>query len=280
MERTPLALVLVVLCVTARAQIGARRPVSENPLVKNRAAVEAGERRFKQLCASCHGTRGEGGQGEGHGPNLVTSWEVRRASDERLHGFIRKGVPGTAMPPFSLPDEQIVELSTFVRSLNAPAMSMPVRGDPVLGEVVFNGKGGCSSCHLIKGRGGYLGPDLSDAGATFRLDEFRSAILRRGTLPTNGYRPVMVRIAGQESVRGVVRHESPWSLQILDETGQLNLLHGAEMKQVGPAGKSWMPDDYGKRLTAEELDNLIAYLSRQAVRPAGPQEPANHTEPQ
>ena len=103
-------------------------PNSNYALLKNRAAVDAGQRRFLQLCSGCHARNGEGGQGEGQGPNLVTSWEVRRAQDRELFAFIRNGVKGTAMPPFALPDDQIWELAAFVRSLNAPASAVPVAG--------------------------------------------------------------------------------------------------------------------------------------------------------
>ena len=103
-------------------------PNSNYALLKNRAAVEAGQRRFLQLCSGCHARNGEGGQGEGQGPNLVTSWEVRRAQDRELFGFIKNGVKGTTMPPFALPDDQIRELAAFVRSLNAPASAVPVPG--------------------------------------------------------------------------------------------------------------------------------------------------------
>jgi cytochrome c oxidase cbb3-type subunit 3 len=279
--RFPLLLAVACVCTSpVTAQMGARRPVSEHPLVKNQAAVQAGERRFQQLCGGCHGTRGEGGQGEGHGPNLVTSWEVRRASDARLKGFIHDGISGTAMPPFRLPDEQIVELAAFVRSLNAPASSVPVPGDTAAGKAIFTGKGGCVSCHMIQGQGGYLGPDLSNVGGTLRLDELRNAVLKRGTIPGAGYRPVMIQIAGQAPLKGVVRHESQWSMQVLDERGNLHLLHGPEMKNAVVMEKSWMPDDYGRRLTAAELNNLIAYLSRQAVGAPGRRDPAAAAEPQ
>src|SRR5947209_9703520 len=209
--RLPMALCLLV--APASAQMGARRAVSEHPLVKNAAAVEAGERRFGQLCSSCHGPRGEGGQGEGNGPNLVTSWEVRRASDVRLNNFIRGGIPGTAMPAFNLPNDQITELAAFVRSLNAPAASTPVLGDVDAGKAIFTGKGGCVNCHMLQGHGGYLGPDLSNVGATLRLDELRKAILRRGALATAGYRPVVLQVPGHGTLKGIVRHESRWSMQ-------------------------------------------------------------------
>jgi mono/diheme cytochrome c family protein len=166
LELLALSLAVSLFPTAASAQMGAWRPVTEHPLAKNQAAVESGERRFKELCSTCHGARGDGGQGEGSGPNLVTSWEVRRATDARLNGFIRNGIPGTGMPPFDLPPDQITEIAAFVRSLNSPAASTPVHGDVAAGQAIFTGKGGCANCHIVNGHGGYLGPDLSNVGAT------------------------------------------------------------------------------------------------------------------
>ncbi len=95
---------ILALSLPAFCQLGRTGPPSTaNPLASDTKAVEAGEQRFQQLCTGCHGREGVGGQGEGQGPNLVNSWEVRRASDRDLMGYIRNGVPGTAMPAFALP---------------------------------------------------------------------------------------------------------------------------------------------------------------------------------
>jgi putative heme-binding domain-containing protein len=238
-------------------------PNSNYALLKNRRAVEAGQKRFLQLCAGCHGRNGEGGQGEGQGPNLMTSWEVRRAQDRDLFGFIKNGVKGTTMPPFSLPDEQIWELAAFVRSLNAPASGVPVPGDAAAGEGIFLGKARCSECQSILGRGGYLGPDLSNVGATLRLSEIREAILNPKAEASPGYRPVLLEVSKGERIRGVARHESNWSLQILDEKGNLHLLRGAEMLRAQFQNQSWMP---AAHLSEEEMRNLLAYLSRRTLR--------------
>jgi cytochrome c oxidase cbb3-type subunit 3 len=249
------------LCFAQLDRVGP--PNSNNSLLKNRAAVEAGQRRFLQLCAGCHARNGEGGQGEGQGPNLVTSWEVRRAKDRDLAGFIRNGVKGTTMPPFALPDDQILELAAFVRSLNAPASGVPVPGDAAAGEAIFFGKQGCSVCHSILGRGGYLGPDLSNVGATRRLGEIREAILNPKAEAAPGYRPVLLDVSRGERLRGVVRHESNWSLEVLDERGNLHLLHGAEMNKAQFQNQSWMQ---AAQLTADEVQNLLAYLSQRTLR--------------
>src|SRR5262245_38084493 len=58
------------------------------------------------------------------------------------------------------------------------------------GDAVFFGKGNCSSCHEINGRGGIVGPDLSAAG-TRTPEALRAKILnpnaatggRGGTAP-------------------------------------------------------------------------------------------------
>jgi cytochrome c oxidase cbb3-type subunit III len=242
-------------------------PNTSNALAQNATRVEAGSRTFRQLCTNCHGRSGEGGQGEGRGPNLATSWEVRRAKDQELFGFIKNGVKGTAMPAFSLPDEQIWQLAAFVRSLNSPAANVPVQGDVSTGEAVFFGKGNCSSCHMIRGRGGYLGPDLSNVGATRRLNELRDAVVNPSIKPSPEFRPVLLHDVAGRPLRAVAKHSSAWSAQILDEHGALHLIHGDAVQHLAFQSTSWMPADIAKRLAPDEITNVIAFLSRQALRP-------------
>ena len=248
-------------------------PSPSNPLTRNVATIDAGQKRFRQLCSSCHGRDGEGGQGEGQGPNLMNSWEVRRAKDGQLFSAVKNGVKGTAMPPFPLPDQQIWELVSFVRSLNAPANSVSVPGNPATGEAVFFGKGGCSGCHMIRGRGGYLGPDLSNVGATRRLSELRDSILNPKQIPSEGYRPLVLRVSGGRQLRAVAKHYSNWSIQALDENGALHLLHGPSIADAVLQSKTWMPADIGQHLSATEIDDVLAFLSRQAVREESGPEP-------
>ncbi len=266
--RVGIFLISSLLCTgQLRAQLDrAAPPSAANPLSRNSARVEAGSTRFKQLCTGCHGRGGEGGQGEGQGPNLAMSWEVRRAKDQELFNFIHNGVKGTAMPAFPLPDEQIWDLAAFVRSLNAPANTVPVPGNVAAGEKLFFGKGECSSCHMIQGRGGYLGPDLSNIGVTRRLGELRSALTNPPAEASADYRPLVLSKQGHQ-LRAVAKHTSPWSVQVLDEHGDLHLVHGDAVRTLTFLKKSWMPS-YAQRLSSEEMEDLLAFLSRQAVRPA------------
>lgn len=268
------ALVLAALAQQRRPA----QPTRTNPLAGRPEAVDAGHTLFRETCSVCHGAFGEGGQGgEGQGPNLITSGRVQRASDDELLGIIRHGVPGSAMPAFPFPEQKALQVIAYLRTLSATAVTLNVPGDVAAGRSLFFGKAHCAECHMIGGKGGFLGPDLSNIGANRRLDQLRDAILHNnqggstsGDLygdPLAGYRPLLLTLPNGSKVEAVAKHYSNYSIQAVDKDGNLYLLHGPEMKRAEFQAKSWMPDDYGQKLTADELQNLFAYLSRQSVRP-------------
>ena len=265
---------MILILVSAFALLGqlgrVGAPTEAGPLARDSQAVAAGEKTFRQLCTGCHGRSGEGGQGEGKGPNLVNSWEVRRASDQALFHFIHDGVTGTTMPAFALPERKIREVAAFVRSLNAPAYSVPVEGNADSGAGLFADKGGCAGCHMIRGRGGFLGPDLSDIGAKRRLAEIREAILEPAKLSTTGYRAVTLNNTVGQPLRAILKQQSTWSLSVLDEHGKLHLLEGTAVRNIIFKDQQWMPANYGQLLNEIELQDLLAFLSKQALVPPTP----------
>jgi hypothetical protein len=56
-------------------------------------------------------------------------------------------------------------------------------------------------------------------------------------------------------------------VQLLDNDGHLRLLAMADIREMTLSRSSAMPKDYGKRLSAQELEDILAYLSRQSARP-------------
>jgi len=258
---------LVLLCLACFA--GGQEPVEKekgetNPLEGRPEAVAAGQKLFATACSGCHGLHGEGGRG----PNLADGHLTRDVSDKKLFNSIRKGVRGTPMPPFDLPEEKIWQLLAYVRSLSAPAFGSPVPGDPQAGQVIFFGKGGCSDCHTILGRGHFLGPDLSNVGMTRSWKQLRDALLDPKSRSTTGYQGVTVITQAGATITGILRNNSNYALEIQDTQGNLHLLLMEEVREVRYKANSLMPDNYAGRLTQEEIDNVLAYLSRRSLRPA------------
>lgn len=227
-------------------------------------AIAAGGMLFQTACSGCHGPNGEGGRGS----DLVNGRGVRRADNETLFDYIQKGVPGTDMPGFPFPDEQIWHLAAFVRSLGAPAFDWKVPGDVEAGSAVFEGRAGCANCHTIRGKGGRLGPDLSVIGHTRTVMQLKEAILEPSKRIAQDYIPAEVVTRDGKRIKGAIRNRNNYSVQMIDRKGELHLLPAAEVREIVFQKDSWMPGDYGQRLSEDEIRNIIAYLSRQAGHPS------------
>jgi putative heme-binding domain-containing protein len=240
-----------------------------NPLAGKPEAVEAGRKLYLQSCSGCHGPNAEGGRG----PRLVQRRGISRARNRRLFDSIKNGIRGSDMPPLPLPDDKIWELVSYVKSINASAWDSPLTGDPSVGDAVFHGKAGCTGCHRIRGKGGLLGPDLSNAGLTLSLAQLRESILKPSERVADGYLGVTVIARDGKRVEGVSRDNTNYSIAVMTASGELRLLSKTTLAEIVFHRKSPMPDDYSSRLSNQELDDLVAYLGRQAVRPPQPDPP-------
>ena len=93
-----------------------------------------GEELFALTCAACHGTEGRGGE---DAPTLNAKEVLQFATDDQIAGLTATGVPGSEMSPYSLDfggpftQEQIVALTTYLRSLEDDAPSVPEWRDGV-----------------------------------------------------------------------------------------------------------------------------------------------------
>jgi putative heme-binding domain-containing protein len=229
-----------------------------NPLGKDKAAIEAGRAQFNSGCAVCHGPTGQGGRGS----RLAEVDRVRQMDDAKMFEIIKAGVSGTQMPPSSLPDEQVWQLVCFVRSLNAGAIDQDVPGDASIGESLFFGSAKCSQCHMIRGRGGLTGPDLSDIGVNRSLDKLRRSLEDPDATIEPGFQPVSVITLDGRRVSGVAKNNSNYSIQIQDSQGKFHSLLKRDLKELVYHKNSLMPK---VAFSADDLQNLLAFLSRQSM---------------
>lgn len=235
-----------------------------NPAIGNLAAIAAGEKAFNEGCAVCHGPGGTGGRG----PNLANGRVMWHSlTDEATFKRIKDGVPSGGMPPTPGSDERLWQLTAYVVALRAPASESPQSGDAATGESVFWGKGGCNECHSIRGRGGKLGPDLTDAGGSRSTSILRDAIVDPGSNGSKGFEKASLVLKNGQRLEGVLKNRNNFSLQLLDARGELHLLAVNSVREMKVSPNSAMPSNYKSRLTKAEIDGLVAYLARQTVRP-------------
>lgn len=256
-----LAALLFVVPLTA--QHGRYLSESKNPAIGNPESIAAGAKLYSTSCAGCHGPDGSGGRG----PNLVSRALWHPLSDEAIFNAIRNGVPGADMPATKLPDDQTWNLVSFIHALTGPASENNVPGNADAGQQVFWGaKAGCANCHSIRGKGGRMGPDLSNIGSR-PLAAIREAIVEPSKdLFLLGNEAVTVTLQSGATIQGVARNRSNYSLQIIDSKGALHMISMTDVKELTTSARSLMPDGYAKRLSSDELRDLLAYLARQSTR--------------
>jgi len=217
-------------------------------------ALEQGRRRFEARCAGCHGGDGMGGE---RAPAIGSRDRERLASDASVRALIRGGIPDAGMPAFPLSEPELSQLVAFVRSRVTPARESNPPGDAARGEAFFFGEGRCAQCHTMQGRGGVTGPDLSRAGEELTLAEIEQSLRHPASRPQRGYQVVTLRLRSGAALRGLLRNESLYDLQLLDLEGRLRLFRRDEIGAIERQSAPYMPP---VRADDSQLQDLIAYL--------------------
>jgi cytochrome c oxidase cbb3-type subunit III len=254
---------LLALCASALVLAQTTPPKTSHGSQKSGSLQ--GKQAFAGTCAGCHGLDGKGGE---RAPNIADRPSVQRLSDAQLFQIIQNGIPGTGMPAFhSLESPRIKTLVAYVRTLQGTKQSAKLPGNPNRGKAIFSGKAGCSQCHMIAGEGGFIASDLSDYGQNHEVEEIRSAIVDS----TSRNRPVKlitVLLRNGEKYSGKMRNEDNFSLQLQGLDGTFYFVSKLDIEKLESESQPLMPSDYGSKLSANELNDLISYLL--SVAPSGP----------
>jgi putative heme-binding domain-containing protein len=113
---------------------------------------------------------------------------------------------------------------------------------------------------MIHGAGGFLGPDLSDYGASHSADNIRGAILSANK--RSGERKGLAKATTKDGqqLSGLVRNEDNFSVQLQALDGTFHLLEKSSLSGLTFDSAPVMPSDYESRLSKSELDQLVGYL--------------------
>jgi putative heme-binding domain-containing protein len=230
------------------------------------APSDAGQQIFSSTCAPCHGLDGKGGE---HGPDIAGNPRIQRLSNQDLLNVVRNGIVSGGMPAFgaTFNGSQLEAVVAWLRSLQGKKSAAALRGDPVAGRSLFFGQAGCSECHMVAGKGGFIAPDLSNYGASRDASAIRERIVNPQRFARPGRGLVNVDTRAGKSFSGLVRNEDNFSLQLQARDGQFVFLEKRDVVRVTPQPGGLMPGDYGSRLSEAEIDNIVSFLARAADRP-------------
>jgi putative heme-binding domain-containing protein len=245
-----------------------------NPFAGDPRAAKLGEFQFRINCAFCHGLSAHGG---GRGPDLTRARKRHGNADADLFRTINEGVPGTAMPPngttgqgVGMTEEEIWQVITYLRSQQVKAPAQPV-GNATHGKELFYGDANCSGCHMVEGKGGRLGPDLTGVGTARAPEAIVESVRNPSRRLAPGlaeamkefpqeYETVVVVTADGKEIRGVTMNEDSFSLQMMDRGEQIHLFEKDQLRSFKESRVSAMPIYDSTTLSDKDLQDIVAYL--------------------
>ncbi len=248
-------------------QVSAQEAQSPTPVISAGEAAQA-VRDFNSTCAACHGENGGGGD---RAPALIDNPHLRTLDAGGIEAIIRTGQ--RAMPPFpNLPQAELSRLGAWLHSLNISGLQSAPPEQVAAGEAYFYGAGGCSGCHMVRGRGASSGPDLSAIAARTTKAELEhwlddpTSLMGTKSLPIcPGYAfcpdfqwaMQNVVMKSGEKLRGFARRrtEREVALQTLD--GKFRMMPIEAISTIVQDKQSVMPKFHGN---AAERRDLLAYL--------------------
>jgi len=261
---------MAILCVTGLTL----RAQDKNPFAGDPNAAKLGESQFRANCAFCHGL---GARGGGRGPDLTRAQKRHGSTDSEMFHNIHDGIAGTAMPAATnggigvgMSDGEIWQAIAYLRSVEKKA-SAEAAGNAVRGKELFYGTAACGTCHMLNGKGGRLGPDLSSVGGSRSFEYLADSVRDPSKRLAQGiseplkdfsqeYETVTVVTADGTKLIGVVLNEDNFTLQMLDTREQLRLLEKDKLRSYEKSRQSLMPAYDQKMLSDKDLHDLIAYL--------------------
>jgi putative heme-binding domain-containing protein len=250
----PLRQFLLIAVITGVAvPAGAQLLTQSHPGEYSQEDIAAGSRVYGAQCGQCHGRDGD----QISGIDLRRGLFRRSLSDEDLARVITNGTPA-GMPPFKLSPADLTGIVAFIRAGFDSTASVKV-GDAARGRVIFEGKGACSTCHRVAGRGPRLAPDLSDIGMARTPAALERSVRDPSSamLPIN--RPVRIVMKDGATIRGRRLNEDTATVQLIDEREQLRSIDKRSVKTFDVETTSPMPA-YAGRLTTDEIADVVGYL--------------------
>jgi cytochrome c oxidase cbb3-type subunit 3 len=239
----------------------------------SKAGTPPGKQTFSSSCAGCHGLDGRGGE---RAPNIAGSAKVQHLSNAEIATIISKGIPSMGMPAFhSFSPAKVQAVVSYLRVLQGHEKAEQLPGNPDRGKAIFFGKGDCSSCHMVQGQGGFIGPDLSAYSSNRSVKEVLSAIVDPATNSDWKRKAATATTRDGATVSGSVRNEDNFSVQLQTADGAFRFFSKSDLQSLEYQDHPVMPVDYAQKLSHGELDDVASYLvslGRTSKRVSGKEE--------
>lgn len=166
-------------------------------------------------------------------------------SDESIPEKLKQALPAT--PP---------DFAAWVRTLS-------LKGDPDVGRRIFGHRNGpgCLTCHVVKGRGGLVGPDLTSYASGRTIEAMVRSILDPASEVAPQFAPWVIELRDGRTLEGMIVQENLGKVVIGKADGSTETVDSSEVAARSPTSGSIMLQGLVNRMTRREFRDLVSYLS-------------------
>lgn len=181
--------------------------------------------------------------------------EARLIVGSRLRGSNHESVRQQALEMFPAQKGRAAEPLPSLQEL------VERRGNAQQGEIIYRTTGTCANCHQIGGQGKNVGPDLSQIGDKLAREALYVSILDPSAGISHSYESYAALTTSGQQVVGLLVSQTEQEVVLKDAEGIQRSLAREDLEEFQRMEKSIMPDNLHEALSADDLVNLVEYLT-------------------
>ncbi|MFM7317197.1 MAG: glucose dehydrogenase, partial [bacterium] len=200
--------------------------------------------------------------------SLLAEW-MKRLTDDKVPAAVRLDLLEAASQRAKA---EITTLAPLVEKyLSAKSPSDPLAawleclegGRPEEGRsVVLNSTAGaCLRCHIVRDKGGNVGPELNGIGKRYDRRTILESIVAPNAKIAEGFQSVVLGLKDGTVVAGVLRKETPEEVLVMTAEAKLVAVPAKDIEERAK-GISAMPADLATKLSKKEIRDVVEFLSR------------------
>lgn len=136
-----------------------------------------------------------------------------------------------------------------------------LRGDHTQGRKLFFAKAQCATCHQVAREGKSIGPDLTEIGSKLPKQVLYTSILDPSAAISHNYENYELITLDGKIETGILLSRNETETEIKNAEGIVRSFPTSEIESLRKLSTSLMPAGIEKKLTVDELVDLVQYLT-------------------
>ena len=138
---------------------------------------------------------------------------------------------------------------------------MKMKGDAARGQKLFATTATCAKCHKVRGEGKEVGPDLSEIGSKLAKDACFVSILDPNAGISHNYESYSVVTTNGLVLTGILVSRTDRSITLRSAEAIDKEIPTSDIDELQKNATSLMPSDLQKTMTAQDLVDVVEYLT-------------------